>query len=91
MELGLFVKRKKKMPKFVLTCEEEVEHGYPARKNTVEFFAVTYDEVIDEMTDFLRGSGYQFEGHLEMVDKEEPNTSDLNKRFNYGTFKYSYS
>lgn len=58
------------MPKFVFVCEHEAEAGFGARTNMVEFTADTYDEVISEMTDFLRGCGYQFKGELQLVKPE---------------------
>ena len=59
------------MPNFVFVCEHEAEEDYPGRRNMVEFSAESWDEVVNEMTDFLRGCGYQFKGQLEMAQPEE--------------------
>lgn len=59
------------MPKFVFVCEHEAEEDFPARRNSVEFSAETWDDVVAEMTSFLRGCGYQFKGELDMIEPEE--------------------
>lgn len=58
------------MPKFLFVCELESDEDYPGRRNSVEFEADTWDEVVVEMNDFLHGCGYQFKGQLEMVQEE---------------------
>lgn len=59
------------MPNFTFICETypDLKDGYPGRRNVVEFSAETWPEVVDEMTDFLRGCGYHFSGELQMVDE----------------------
>lgn len=64
------------MPNFTFVCEHEPEDDFPGRRNTVEFTAETWDEVVAEMTDFLRGCGYQFKGELQMVQPEEQKHSE---------------
>jgi len=44
-------------------------------KTTREFRAYHLDSILDEMTDFLRGAGYHFDGHLDVVSYE----SEINK------------
>ena len=44
-------------------------------KTTREFHGHTLDGVLDEMTAFLRGAGYHFDGHLDVVSYE----SEINK------------
>ena len=39
-------------------------------KTTREFRAHHLDSILDEMTDFLRGAGYHFDGHLDVVSYE---------------------
>lgn len=58
------------MNKFTLICEY-IGDTIDSRKikNTMEFEAVTLDEVVPQLESFLRGSGYYFEG-LEVVDEK---------------------
>ena len=44
-------------------------------KTTREFHGHHLDSVLDEMTAFLRGAGYHFDGHLDVVSYE----SEINK------------
>jgi len=44
-------------------------------KSTREFRAHHLESILDEMTDFLRGAGYHFDGHLDVVSYE----SKINK------------
>lgn len=67
------------MPIFTFACEHTDENGLTNRMNTVEFSADTWPEVVDEMTDFLRGCGYHFSGELQMVDEE----SEIEKHSKY--------
>jgi len=65
------------MPNFTLTCE----HRKPWDESldtriTVEFDKETLTEVIDQFQDFLRGCGYYFDGHLEIVTDEEAEVDD---------------
>ena len=39
-------------------------------KTTREFRAHHLESILDEMTDFLRGAGYHFDGHLDVVSYE---------------------
>lgn len=39
-------------------------------KSTREFRAHHLESILDEMTDFLRGAGYHFDGHLDVVSYE---------------------
>lgn len=61
------------MPNFTFICENypDLKDGYPGRRNVVEFSAETWPDVVSEMTDFLRGCGYQFKGELQMVEEDE--------------------
>ena len=56
------------MSKFTFICEEVF--GVPA-KRTVEFDAVSLDDVLAEVEMFLRGSGFYFNGTLDIVDEKE--------------------
>lgn len=56
------------MSKFTFICEEG--YGVPA-KRTVEFEAVSLSDILNEVEMFLRGSGFYFNGALDVVDGEE--------------------
>ena len=56
------------MSKFTFICEEVF--GVPA-KRTVEFDAVSLNDILSEVEMFLRGSGFYFHGTLDIVDGEE--------------------
>ena len=50
------------MPKFTLICD----HGN--EKTTVEFEKEFLPEVLENFENFLRGSGYHFDGTLDFVN-----------------------
>lgn len=56
------------MPKFKFECEHEADENFPGRINCVEFYAETWDEVLPEMTTFLKACGYTFKGEVEIVE-----------------------
>lgn len=60
------------MPKFKFECQQETADEF-TRVNTVEFYAETWDEVLPEVTAFLRGCGYSFKGEVEMVEPSHSN------------------
>lgn len=59
------------MPKFTFKCEhqdcytDEVEIT-----NTTEFKGETLEDVIENFEMFLRGSGFVFHGHLDIVSED---------------------
>lgn len=69
---GTWTLRKKQMSTFTLTCENE------DRVNTLTFEAETYNDVILNMNDFLRGCGFYYEGYLDIVPDEFAPTYELN-------------
>ena len=72
---GTYTLRKKIMPRFTFICEHDAEQlgGYQSdyRRNEVTFQAEAWSEVLEEVETFLRGSGYYFDGHVDMVEPEE--------------------
>jgi len=58
------------MSKFTFICQEEPmpwAEGIES-KRTVEFNGETLSDIVGEFEMFLRGCGFHFEGHLELVD-----------------------
>jgi hypothetical protein len=90
---GSWTLRKKQMSKFTFTCTIE------DRVNTLSFEAESHDMVIANMTDFLRGCGYIFDGYLDIVPDEfaptytanfevstvEDNSADVHNEHYYDT------
>lgn len=62
------------MAKYTFISEEDFNHT----KVTVETQAVTVDELLARFEDFLRGSGFVFDGYVQIVDPEEFNVLDEN-------------
>ena len=59
------------MPKFTFICQHEADEFSGFRENRVTFEAETYEDVLAEVTEFLRGSGYYFKGSVDIVDYEQ--------------------
>lgn len=59
------------MAKYTFICEHQGMNGSIERLNKVEFYAETWDEIVYEVNDFLRGSGFHFDGEVRMVQSEE--------------------
>jgi hypothetical protein len=77
------------MSKFTFICEEEpCPFGESiTTKRTVEFSADHLGGVIGEFETFLKGCGFQFDGHLEIYEPEESSfekddLDDLDSIFN---------
>lgn len=61
------------MSKFTFVCQEEsmpFVHSIQS-KRTIEFNAETLDDILNEFEMFLRGAGFHFDGHLDIVSEEE--------------------
>lgn len=59
------------MHKFTLISQfvpDQLDRVNHANKITHEFEAESLDEVMEQFAQFLRGSGYSFDGHVEIVD-----------------------
>lgn len=52
------------MPKFTFTCS----HGYDGPKITYETNKETLSDLLEDITEFLRGAGYSIDGVLDIVD-----------------------
>jgi hypothetical protein len=61
------------MSKFTFICDEGPGlirgHG-PETVRTHTFNAVHIDNVLEEFELFLKGSGFEFEGHLDFVEEQ---------------------
>jgi hypothetical protein len=66
------------MSKFTFVCEEDpCSFGESiTTKRTVEFSADHLGGVIGEFETFLKGCGFQFDGHLEIYEPEEASFDD---------------
>ena len=66
------------MSKFTFICEEDpCPFGESiTTKRTVEFSADHLGGVISEFETFLKGCGFQFDGHLEIYEPEESSFDD---------------
>lgn len=79
------------MSKFTFICEDEPSPfgDEILAKRTVEFEASHLDGIIGEFETFLRGCGFYFDGHLELVNSttntqspfEEDDLDDLDSIF----------
>lgn len=60
------------MSKFTFICQEESMPFVSSTeaKRTVEFRADGLSDIIQEFECFLRGAGFYFEGHLDIVDED---------------------
>jgi hypothetical protein len=58
------------MSKFTFICQEESMPWVSATEatRTVEFTGETLPDIVNEFEMFLKGCGFHFEGHLELVD-----------------------
>ncbi len=59
------------MSKFTFVCQEEAMPFMSSTeaKRTVEFRAEGLSDILQEFESFLRGAGFHFEGHLDIVDE----------------------
>ena len=56
------------MPKFTLVCDHSCD--LDTHVVTHQFNAETYWEVLEQFEMFLKGAGYNFDGHLDIVQDE---------------------
>lgn len=68
------------MSKFTFIREESTY--YNNAKSTAEFSAVTLEDVIQEFEQFLRGSGFVFDGRLDIVQEYYDTYTDANNDIN---------
>lgn len=58
-------------PEHEIILEGRVNYeGQPQKHVRISTDAVTWPEVLAVMEDFLKGMGYIFDGHLDIVDEE---------------------
>lgn len=62
------------MSKYTLICEEDSFLISSTNKTTKEFEAESLDEILLNITQFLRGAGFCFDGDLQVV---QPETEEL--------------
>jgi hypothetical protein len=70
------------MSKFTFTCVDDEPSAWGQRfksTTTKEFEAVTLDRILPEFETFLRGCGFEFDGHLDWYTPDEPSKSELEK------------
>jgi hypothetical protein len=70
------------MSKFTFTCVDDEPSAWGQRfksTTTKEFEAVTLDQILPEFETFLRGCGFEFDGHLDWYTPDEPSKLDLEK------------
>ena len=58
------------MPRFTFICEHDGDEFGEYRRNEVTFNVETWGEVLEEVESFLRGSGFHFDGNVDMVENE---------------------
>ena len=58
------------MSKFTLKFEEQSISAVN-KSITVEFNALSLNSILNEVTDFLKGCGYRFDGYLDIVENQE--------------------
>jgi hypothetical protein len=63
------------MSKFTFISQYDKALGSP--KSTMEFEAVSIDDVLGYFEDFLRGAGYQIDGQLMIYKEEESPFNDF--------------
>ena len=74
------------MARFTFTCEHfdyDVFNGDElgvAVKNTTEFRADELETILESFESFLRGAGYVFDGSVDVVRDEEPESIATNKK-----------
>ena len=67
------------MPKFTLIAEHEDFDGKVEGRLTSEFRAETWDDALIAFEEFLRGSGYYFDGHFALVDENDKPVSKVDE------------
>ena len=60
------------MTKYTFICEQDASpYGEVVEsKRTVEFYADSLNQILSEFETFLRGSGYHFDGNIDIVEEE---------------------
>ena len=69
------------MPKFTLIAEHEDANGNVESRITSEFRAELWDDALTAFEEFLRGTGYYFDGHFELVNGDDTNDRSLNQEW----------
>ena len=64
------------MPKFTLIAEHENANGNVESRITSEFRAELWDDALTAFEEFLRGTGYYFDGHFELVNADDSSGAD---------------
>ncbi len=62
------------MTKYTFISEESLNRS----KITFEFEAVSLTDMLEQFEQFLRGSGFAFDGYIDIVEPEELNAVDEN-------------
>ncbi len=80
------------MPKFTLIAEHTNFTGETLQKNTLEFEEDYISDVLDNIKQFLQGTGFVIDGSLDIVpdnfaDYSEPEQSELDFTFKQPYYK----
>ena len=65
-----------------ITFIREESNYYNNSKQTVEFSAVELGDIVEQFEYFLKGAGFVFDGHLQLVDEFQDTYTDVNKDIN---------
>ena len=83
------------MSKYTFICEEESTpySKIVESKKTVEFRADGLDDILQQFETFLRGSGFHFDGYLDVVKDDYSDEEEMNYIFEHQsdspTFNFS--
>ena len=78
------------MPKFTLIAEHTDFLGVTSQKNTLEFSEDQIHDVLDNIKQFLQGTGYIINGNLDIVQDDFVDTSESEQSELDFTFKQPY-
>lgn len=68
------------MSKFTLKFEEQSLNSIN-KSITLEFNTLSLNSVLNEITDFLKGCGYRFDGYLDIVSGKDVHTTEDSSSF----------
>lgn len=78
------------MPKFTLIAEHIDYTGMQVQKNTLEFEDDYLGDILDNIKQFLQGTGFAVDGNLEIVPYESIDIPEVPDDFIHPTPNYSF-
>ena len=78
------------MPKFTLIAEHTDFTGVRLQKNTLEFEEDYIGDILDNIKQFLQGTGFTVDGNLEIVPYESIDIPEVPDEFINTTPDYSF-